>query len=448
MSSLGGNLVGEGDTVGSVHLRDRRIAMVVVVGVVALVATLVTGSKSSAAITEVLPTPMVPFPVCTSTTQVMCVEYAEWIDDAGTVTDVYSETAAQSTTQVWRTYAGPGTGADGGRTLEMFVGPRNELPIPVRPGIPDGLYRSAVRTGAWDPSMSMVSAHVVSHSVTGDETSGYRLELEVRPTAQAYASASVCSPVQWTCRAEFMTEAAIVIGVTRYLDEPYASNIRGLYYSANAIGYGTPTYDKTTRIFRFSGFAPHLLPASYGNGNEINPGFYDVFIPKAMLENEFGMSMDTITMDSFVQDSSTPLAPASIVKSSHGILFKTGVTHWSMNDPGIQFRPWPTIDLETTSAQFVAHMGPGPDMTQLPTGDVVFAACRDAACVDVDLETAVSATLRANSATATARIARTALPLGAPNYRAYYPGDADYPEGARAFSGSVDGVEVAPNFAG
>lgn len=310
--------------------------------------------------------------------------------------------------------------------------------------IPDGVYRMTLRFGPWSPQLALIMGHVDDYAVTGDSASGWKVSLALRPAPRAIGNYDECVASQWTCRAGTMTEGGIDVVFPPEGETP--GIWRGGYIESNTQVFNAPLSKWRPFSLKFTAFGPHLLPESFGNGNEVAPAFYETFIPRAALESSFlGIALDTVTLTSFIQESSLDLGPLTIRKSSDGILFKFGITHWSQPDPVLRFRPWPTIDLEVTGAQFAVHMGPGPGVPQLPSGDVVFAACRDAACTSVDESTSVSGSLSPNTSTATARVSRSSLPAGAPNYRAYYAGDGNYPEGARAFSGDVQAV---PNFTG
>lgn len=428
-----------------------RKFFVLLVVVVSMSAGSLSVAVPAGALPTTLPAPDQFWPDCRADSDVMCVEFAELVHDDGTVTNISTESGDPDVTHRFRVVSRGGEGPPEGRSLAMNVDSGARPYGQHVPGIPDGLYRISVRTGGWDPTMTVINGRVERHVVTGGPSTGFTVGVEVRPTSAAFGDSQKCLPVQWMCRPLLMVDRLVLIGILREVDEPTSPIhglplMRGLYHSSNATSVATPRVDPATNSIYFNAAAPHWLLESYGNGNEINTGFYEVFVPKAYLEGVFGMSLDTLTLDSFVQRSSlSSLAPMEIVKSSGGVLVKFGVEHWSMNDPSVEFRPWPTIKMAGSGASRTVTMSPRPATGAIPSGSVTVAPCADVGCTVVIDAQGVSAPLVAGSGSATATIAVASLPTGAPNYRAYFSGDANYPEGARAYAVAIpDAAEPHP----
>ena len=425
----------------------QRILIALVVLCTALVSVVAPVAADEPPTVASAPQSTPEWSACTTPEEDFCFEYMEYVDANGSVTDLVDRTTMP--TVAWSISSGAPYWT--GPPENRLIGPHFFIRIGggsmgggVIGAIPDGVYRTTLRLGRWSPQLGLIMAHVEDYAVTGDSASGWKVSLALRPAPRAMGNYDECVASQWTCRAEVMTESGIEVIFPPEGEMP--GIWRGGYIEANTQVFNAPLSRWQPFALKFTAFAPHLLPTSFGNGHEVAPAFYEAFIPRAALESSFpGIALDTVTLTSFIQESSLDLGALTIRKSSDGILFKFGITHWSQPDPVLRFRPWPTIDLEATNAQFAAHMGPGSGMSQLPTGDVVFAACRDVACTSIDESTSVRESLSPNASTATARVSRSSLPAGAPNYRAYYVGDGNYPEGARAFSGDVQSI---PNFAG
>jgi hypothetical protein len=419
--------------------------------VVSMIAAILSTAVPASALSTTLPEPDQFWPDCRAASDVMCVEFAELVSNAGTVTNISTESGDPEVAHRFRVFSRAGGGPPEGRSLAMNVD-SGERPFGQHvPGIPDGLYRISIRTGGWDPTMTVINGLVQRHVVSGDPTAGFTVGVEVRPTSAAFGDSRVCSPVQWMCRPLLMVDRLVLVGIIREVDGPTSpvkglSLMRGLYHSTNATMVATPRLDAATNSIYFNAAAPHWLLESYGNGNEINPGFYEVFVPKTYLEDVFGMSLDTLTLDSFVQRSShSPLAPLSIVKSAGGVLVQFGVEHWSMNDPSVEFRPWPTIVMVDSAASRTATLTSQTSSGPIPTGTITFAPCTDGGCSAINEAAGISVPLVAGSGSATATIPQASLVTGAPNYRAYFSGDANYPEGARAYAVEIpDGAGPEP----
>jgi hypothetical protein len=255
------------------------------------------------------PTPFSYFPVCSTAEQEFCIEKFEFTATGGAKQDLTS-TAASSVTQpylevfVSQSYTGPsGTPGQGGLFPALSINyqyiPGVSWSTPSRPptldGIPDGAYRTVLRTGDYDPTYLFLTGKYDAYSVSKGADGYFTVDLTAKPTPIASvvelngsrAALDSCVAGNWVtnCESNQAFRRYILASFMMSTDSAQRELIRGTWASTNASTFRLGRIDLAAGVFDVTAAGPHYVPLDFGipnltteNGRELAPAFFEMSV--------------------------------------------------------------------------------------------------------------------------------------------------------------------------
>ena len=143
--------------------------------------------------------------------------------------------------------------------------------------------------------------------------------------------------------------------------EEFLTAYAGGYVATDAQTFSVPSYSSSTRAIQFDLGAPHLTAT-----DALNTGFFNVFIPDAVLEDIWEISASSLSLN-VTEDGTSVSGSLTHVTGGYvdGWLFESGTISYST--PTIALKPASSsTDDEPTELDLSTSTGTGPTTTRLP----------------------------------------------------------------------------------
>ena len=286
----------------------RFLGGVVALMAVSLVVSAPAGPAGAAALTY--PTPFSYFPVCSTADQEFCIEKFEFTPTGGAKQDLSATAASNQFTNpflevfVSQPYTGPsGTAGQGGLFPALSINyqylPGVSWNTPSRPptldGIPDGAYRTVLRTGDYDPSYLLLTGKYDAYTVTKGSDGYFTVDLTAKPSPTASvvelngsrAALDSCEAGNWVtnCESNSAYRRYILASFVMSSDAAQRDLMRGTWVSTNASVFSIGRVDLAAGVFDVTAKGPHYVPTDFGisgltqeNGRELAPAFFEMYV--------------------------------------------------------------------------------------------------------------------------------------------------------------------------
>jgi len=286
----------------------RFLGGVVALMAASLVMSAPAGPAGAAALTY--PAPFSYFPVCSSADQEFCIETFEFTPTGGAKQDLSATAASNQITNpflevfVSQPYTGPsGTAVQGGLFPALSINyqylPGVSWNTPSRPptldGIPDGAYRTVLRTGDYDPSYLLLTGKYDAYSATKGVDGYFTVDVTAKPTSVAQTvvmdgdstALNTCRAGNWVtnCESNSAYRRYILMSFVMPADSAQRDLLRGTWLSTNASTFSLGRVDLAAGVFDVSAEGPHYVPADFGvpgltqeNGRELAPAFFEMYV--------------------------------------------------------------------------------------------------------------------------------------------------------------------------
>lgn len=292
-------------------MKSLKVLLAVLVSAPAV--AVVPGLARAATLTY--PTPMTYFPVCTTADQEFCIEKFEFTPTNGTKQDLtaFSDRGDPQTAgtnpfvQVFisQNYSGPtGQPQQGGLFPALSVNymymPGITWNTPARPktldGIPDGAYRTVLRTGDYDPSYMFLTGKYDGYTVTKGSDGYFTVDISNKPAPTASvveldgstAALDACIAGKWVtnCESNSAYRRYILVSLMMSADASQRELLRGSWISTNASTFSLGRIDFASGVVDVNAQSPHYVPTDFNipglkteNGRELNPAFFEMNLP-------------------------------------------------------------------------------------------------------------------------------------------------------------------------
>lgn len=335
------------------------------------------------------------FPVCSTAAEEFCIETFEFTPTNGAKQDLTASAATSGVVNpylevfIGGSYSGPsGTAAAGGLFPSLSINyqyiPGVSWNTPTRPptleGIPDGAYRTVLRTGDYDPSYLFLTGKHDAYSVTKGADGYFTVDLTAKPTSTASvvelngsrAALDACEAGNWVTNCEsnsayrrYMLTSFMMSG-----DSAQRELLRGTWVSTNASVFSLGRMDLATGVFDVTAKGPHYVPTDFGipgltteNGRELNPAFFEMYVTlptvAKMLTQLAGREVTVETAKKALEDP-TKIFEGTVDEATAGqITEKLQQLTMTVGDAGIRVNfnlthfsaPNPTLKVKSSSAQ-------------------------------------------------------------------------------------------------
>lgn len=368
-------------------------------GVAALVATTCVMSVPSVSVGAAgltYPSAFNKFPVCAAADQEFCIEKFEFTPASGAKQDLTATarvtnnpTSTYLDVFIGGAYTGPGGSAgQGGLFPSLAINYMNlsgsSWNTPTAPltldGIPDGAYRTVVRTGDYDPSYLLLQGKFDAYSVIKGADGYFTVDVTAKPAAVASTivlngdstALNNCRAGNWVtnCESNSAYRRYILTSFAMSSDSAQRELLRGTWISTNASTFGIGRVDLSTGVFDVSAEGPHYVPADFGmpgltteNGRELNPAFFEMSMSlptvAKMLTQLMGREVTVETAKKALEDP-TKIFEGTIDEATAGqVTEKLQQLTMTVGDSGLRVNfnlahfsaPNPTVKVKSSSAQ-------------------------------------------------------------------------------------------------
>lgn len=353
------------------------------------------------AATLTYPTKRSWFPVCVTSEQEFCIEKFEFTPASGAKQDLTSISnlgqgnGTDPYVQVFLgdNYSGPSsTTAQGGFFPALAINyqymPGGSWTTPTRPptldGVPEGTYRTVVRTGDYDPSYMFLTGKYDGYTVTKGSDGYFTVDISNKPAPSASvvemdgsnAAFDACVAGKWVtnCESNRALRRHVEVSFVMSSDASQRDLLRGSWISTNASTFGLGRIDFKSGVIDVNAQSPHYVPTDFGisglkteNGRELNPAYFEmnVTLPTAakMLSELAGKE---VTVDQAKQALADPSkifegTIEEVAAGSSQITEKAQRLTMTVSDAGVRINfnldhysaPNPTLKVSSSSARQV-----------------------------------------------------------------------------------------------
>lgn len=347
------------------------------------------------------PTPMSYFPVCSTADQEFCIEKFEFTPTSGTKQDFTTNSnlgqgnPTDPFVQVFmsQNYSGPtGQPSQGGFFPALSINyqylPGGSWQTPTRPptlpGMLDGVYRTVLRTGDYDPSYMFLTGTYDGYTVTKGADGYFTVDISNKPAPVANvvqldgstAALDACVAGKWVtnCESNQAYRRYILVSLMMSSDASQRDLLRGSWISTNASTFSIGRVDFKSGTVDVNAQSPHYVPTDFGvaglkteNGRELNPAYFEmnVTLPTAakMLSELAGKE---VTVDQAKQALADPSkifegTIEEVAAGSSQITEKAQRLTMTVSDAGVRINfnldhysaPNPTLKVSSSSARQV-----------------------------------------------------------------------------------------------
>ena len=254
------------------------------------------------------PTAFGKFPVCSYADQEFCIEKFEFTPTSGAKQDLTGSARNTGLNDIYldvfisQPYTGPsGTPGQGGLFPALSInymylaGTTWNTPTqpPTLEGIPDGTYRTVIRTGDYDPSFLFLTGKYDAYTVTKGADGYFTVDLTAKPTATASvvtlngdsSALTKCESGNWVtnCESNSAYRRYILSSFMMSTDAAQRDLLRGTWVSTNASTVSLGKIDLVAGVFDVTAKGPHYVPTDFGisgltqeNGRELAPAFFEM----------------------------------------------------------------------------------------------------------------------------------------------------------------------------
>ena len=252
-------------------------------------------------------------------------------------------------------------------------------------GLPDGSYRTVVRTGDYDPSYLFLSGKFDAYTVTKGSDGYFTVDLTARPTPVAKvvnlsdqygkideSPINNCNTGNWltTCEPNQAYRRYLLSSFSMVSDASQRDVLRGTWISTNASMFSLGKVDFVSGAFDVTAKGPHYVPTDFGipgltteNGREVNSAFFEMYVTLPTIAKMFSqLTGKEVTVDMAKQALANPskIFEGTIDEATAGqVSKKVQQLTMTLGDAGLRVNfnlthfsaPNPSLKIQSASAQ-------------------------------------------------------------------------------------------------